>query len=45
MRQELIAAISAGNRGLPRLKTVNTLGDYHRSFPAYDTETDVKPRS
>ena len=26
------------------LKTENTLGDYHRSFPAHDTETDVKTK-
>jgi len=44
LRQELVAALKAGNKGLPRFKTANTLGDYTRAFPAYDTETDVKTK-
>jgi hypothetical protein len=44
LRQELIGALKAGNKGLPRFKTDNTLGDYSRIFPAYDTETDVKTK-
>jgi len=44
IRQELVAALITGNRSLPRLKTKNTLGDYHRSFPEHDTETDVKTK-
>ena len=44
LRQELISALKAGDRGIPRFKTANTLGDYTRSFPAYDTETDVKTK-
>ncbi len=42
LRQELVAALKAGNRGIPRFKTEYTLGDYTRIFPVYDTETDVK---
>ncbi len=44
LRQELISALKAGNRGIPRFRTENALGDYSRSFPAYDTETDVKTK-
>ncbi len=44
LRQELIVALQTGNQGLPRFKTDNTLGDYSRIFPAYDTETDVKTK-
>lgn len=44
MRQELIDALKAGDKGLPRFKTDNTLGDYSRMFPAYDTQTDVKTK-
>ena len=44
LRQELVAALKAGNKGIPEFKTENTLGDYTRIFPAYDTETDVKTK-
>ena len=44
LRQELIAALKAGNKGIPRFKTDNTLGDYTRIFPAYHTATDVKTK-
>jgi hypothetical protein len=44
LRQELVVALKAGNKGLPRFKTDNALGDYGRIFPAYDTETDVKTK-
>ncbi len=44
LRQALIVALKAGNKGLPRFKTDNTLGDYTRIFSAYDTETDVKTK-
>jgi hypothetical protein len=44
LRQELVSALKAGNKGLPRFKTDNTLGDYTRIFPVYDTETDVKTK-
>lgn len=44
LRQELIAALKAGNRGIPAFKTENKLGDYSRDFPTFDTETDVKTK-
>jgi len=44
LRQKLVAALKGGDRGIPRFKTDNTLGDYTRVFPAYDTETDVKTK-
>jgi hypothetical protein len=44
LRQNIIAALKAGNRGIPEFKTDNKLGDYMRIFPAYDTETDVKTK-
>jgi hypothetical protein len=44
LRQELIAALIAGNRGIPAFKTENKLGDYSRVFPTFDTETDVKTK-
>lgn len=44
LRQELITALKSGTRGIPAFKTENTLGDYSREFPAFDTETDVKTK-
>jgi hypothetical protein len=44
LRQDLIAALKAGDRGIPAFKTDNTLGDYSRAFPDFDTETDVKTK-
>jgi len=44
LRQCLIAALNSGTHGLPQFKTDNTLGDYQRSFDAFDTETDVKTK-
>jgi hypothetical protein len=44
LRQELIAALKAGDQGIPKFKTENSLGDYTRMFPAYHTETDVKTK-
>lgn len=44
LRQNLIAALNAGDKGIPKFKTDNTLGDYTRLFPAYHTETDVKTK-
>lgn len=44
LRQRLIAALKAGESGLPAFKTDNTLGDYQRRFDVYDTETDVKTK-
>ena len=44
LRQKLVAALKAGDKGIPQFKTDNTLGDFTRNFPAYDTETDVKTK-
>ncbi len=44
LRQKLIAALKAGDKGIPKFKTDNTLGDYTRLFPSYHTETDVKTK-
>jgi hypothetical protein len=44
LRQKLIAALKAGDKGIPKFKTDNTLGDYSRLFPSYHTETDVKTK-
>lgn len=44
LRQELVAALKAGNKGIPKFRTENALGDYTRIFPGYDTETDVKTK-
>ena len=44
LRQELIAALKMGNRGLPQFKTENALGDYQRVFEEFHTETDVKTK-
>jgi hypothetical protein len=44
LRRELINALKQGNRGLPQFKTDNTLGDYHREFALFNTETDVKTK-
>jgi len=44
LRQCLIKALKSGESGLPAFKTDNTLGDYHRLFDAFDTETDVKTK-
>ena len=44
LRQRLIAALKSEEKGLPPFKTDNTLGDYHRRFDAFDTETDVKTK-
>jgi hypothetical protein len=44
LRQQLLSALKAGNRGIPQFKTDNSLGDYKRRFDAFDTETDVKTK-
>lgn len=44
LRQQLISALQVGDGGVPPFKTDNTPGDYHRSFDAFDTETDVKTK-
>lgn len=44
LRLRLCLALKAGDRGIPQFKTENALGDYHRRFDAFDTETDVKTK-
>ncbi len=44
LRQELIIALKAGTKGIPKFRTDNTLGDYQRRFAAFDIETDVKTK-
>jgi hypothetical protein len=44
LRRELISALRGGNKGIPRFKTANELGDYKRVFDNYFTETDVKTK-
>lgn len=44
LRAEIITAIHAGTNKIPPFKTDNTLGDYHRVFDEFDTETDVKTK-
>ncbi len=44
LRQQLVSALKATDRGIPPFKTDNTLGDYERRFDAFDTQTDVKTK-
>jgi hypothetical protein len=44
LRQELVSALKAGNKGIPQFKTENALGDYQKIFKDYYTETDVKTK-
>ncbi len=44
IRQELVSALKNEDGSIPRFKTKNKLGDYHRCFDAFDTETDVKTK-
>lgn len=44
LRQNIIAALNSDDCGIPQFKTNNTLGDYHRIFDNFDTETDVKTK-
>lgn len=44
LRQELVAALKMGDKGIPEFRTNNALGDYQRRFAAFDTETDVKTK-
>ncbi len=44
LRQELVIALKAGDKGIPKFRTDNALGDYQRRFDAFDTETDVKTK-
>ena len=44
LKAELVAALRAGDRGIPAFKTQNSLGDYTRVFEALLTATDVKTK-
>ncbi len=44
LRESLVNALKAGNKGLPEFKTDHSLGDYSRVFPKYDVATDVKTK-
>ncbi len=44
LRQALISALKAGDKGIPQFKTENDLGDYQKIFKDYHTETDVKTK-
>jgi hypothetical protein len=44
LRDQLVKALQEGDKGLPVFSTKNDLGDYHRTFPEFDTETDVKTK-
>ena len=44
LRQALVSALKAGDRGIPQFKTENALGDYQKIFKDYHTETDVKTK-
>ena len=44
LRAELVSALQNRAKRIPAFKTENALGDYHRDFPAYLTETDVKTK-
>jgi hypothetical protein len=44
LHKQLIEAISSTSEELPAFRTENALGDYHREFEDYLTETDVKTK-
>lgn len=44
LRQEIIVALKGNKKGLPEFKTANELGDYHRNFDRFVTETDIKTK-
>jgi hypothetical protein len=44
LRQELVSALQAGDKGIPQFKTENALGDYQKIFKNFRTETDVKTK-
>ena len=45
LRQELIISLRENKKGLPGFKTANELGDYHRTFDRFVTETDIKTKT
>jgi hypothetical protein len=44
LQREIIQALKTKSGGLPEFKTANKLGDYHREFSEYITQTDVKTK-
>jgi len=44
LRQDLVDALRDRGKAMPPFKTENTLGDYHRDFENFATETDVKTK-
>lgn len=44
LRREIVCALRENKKGLPEFKTANELGDYHRVFEKFVTETDVKTK-
>ena len=44
LRQELILALQDRDMCIPHFKTENTLGDFHRTFELFNTETDIKTK-
>ncbi len=44
LRQEIIVALGENKKGLPEFRTANELGDYHRAFDRFVTETDIKTK-
>ena len=44
LRQEIIQVLQKNEKGLPEFRTANELGDYHRIFDQFITETDVKTK-
>jgi len=44
LRQEIIHALREKKKGLPKFRTENELGDYHRVFDRFITETDIKTK-
>lgn len=44
LRQQLISALKSGDRKIPKFKTDNALGDYHKNYNSFITETDIKTK-
>lgn len=44
LKTELVAALRAGDRGIPVFKTRNSLSDYTKVFESFLTATDVKTK-
>ncbi|GAB4468084.1 MAG: hypothetical protein OHK0029_40330 [Armatimonadaceae bacterium] len=44
LKHEIVRALKGESNGIPAFKTVNTLGDYVRTFDNFLTATDVKTK-